>query len=60
MREKHENRPLKVSPLIFQLFSGSFREFFGKIKGFPFPGLASEGLFFYGKKFRGIRGSFRG
>ena len=31
MREKHENRPLEVSPLIFRYFYDLFREITGKL-----------------------------
>ena len=36
-------------PQNIAFYSGSFREFFGKIKGFPFPGLAPEGMIFLQK-----------
>ena len=43
--------------IIFAFYSGSFREFFGKIKGFPFP-VTPEGIIlrrnsaeFYGKMY---------
>ena len=34
---------------VIAFYSGSFRELFGKIKGFPIPGLAPEGIIFLRK-----------
>ena len=36
-------------PWTLAFYSGSFRELFGKIKGFPIPGLAPEGIIFLRK-----------
>ena len=42
------------------LFSGSFREFFGKITGFPIPGFTPEGIIFFRKNSAELRGSCAG
>ena len=45
---------------LIALFSGSFREFFGKIKGFPFPGLVAEGIICFRKNSAEFARYFRG
>ena len=58
--DEEEEVVTPAADILVAFYSGSFREFFGKIKGFPFPGLATEGIIILRKKFRGIRGSCAG
>ena len=50
--------------ILVGLFSSSFREFFGKITGFPIPGFTPEGIIFFRKNSaefaRVLRGTYAG